>query len=109
MNNQTTFQVGDIVTCIRRRQTLIYRVKEIVMETWTQQQCNWQQCSQADVGTQYPRALKLNSVFDLVMKVPSKQRKTNFTAYLSQCTKVEPQHLIDLIQRMDKFVSETWP
>jgi hypothetical protein len=103
------FNIGDIVTCSRRRQGVLYKVVEIETETWTQQQCIWNQCTQSQVGTTYQTGVKLNSIFDMTHAPRAKPRKMNFTANKWYCTKVEPQQLMDLIQRMDKFVSETWP
>lgn len=109
MNNTQNFNVGDIVTCSRRKATLIYKVVELVMETWTQQNCNWKQCSQADVGTQYPSQLRIQSVFDLSLEDTAKKRKVGFRAWPSQCTKVSPQEIDELRQRLDRFLVDAWP
>lgn len=108
-NTKPQFQVGDIVTCYRRKQTLIYRVMELGMTTWTQQHAQWGQCSQADVGTQFVSDLKLQSIFDLTLLPPKKARKYGFRAGPWQCTKVDPQQIVELMQRLDRFVVDTWP
>lgn len=109
MKKPPTFQVGDIVTCYRRKQGLVYRVVEIGMDTWTQQQADWKHCEQTDVGTQYASELKLQSVFDVTLHPEAKPRKRGFRASLWQCTKVEPQKVVDLIQNLNKFLEDTWP
>jgi len=79
------------------------------METWTQQQCVWGACSQADVGTQYPIKLKLQSIFNVTLTPKEKQRKVGFTVQSYQCTKIAPEQVFELTQRLNQFLADTWP
>src|SRR5271169_2884521 len=108
-NTQPTFNVGDIVICSRRRQGLIYKVTEIITETYTQQHVQWNHCTQAQVGTSYPIELKLQSIFDLTLFPRAKERKVGFRSPLWRCSKVEPQQVVELMQRLDRFIVDTWP
>lgn len=105
------FQIGDIVTSYRRKQGVIYKVIDIEYQIWTAQQAQWNQCSLADVGKQYVTRYKVTSIFDFDsgLQQTAKVRKITFTEYPYVFTKVEPQNIVDIINKLNHFVVDTWP
>jgi|SRR5271166_430915 len=110
MNNvQPVFQIGDIVTCSKRRNKYVYRITDIEYDMWELQHVQWGQCTQAQVGTPRSSQLKLQSIFELSIPIPIKSRKAGFWSYPSCCTKLDPQQILDFIQGLNKFLVDTWP
>ena len=108
--NRPNYVIGDIVTCSKRRGSHhLYKVVEVIKAQWTFWQGINGYCDPADVGKDYVNSVKLQSFFNLEVKLPTKPRKVGLTCDTYWVDKVEPQDFFEYITRLNQFLADTWP
>jgi hypothetical protein len=102
------YQVGDIVTMSKRKGKL-FKVTGVTDEVWTAAQGKYGYCDPSDVGNPYTSHVILESIFYFDLQPKTKSRRVSLNASTWLIKKVEPQHVIDMTQKLNKFLVETWP
>ncbi len=101
-------KIGDIVTYTRKMQGHLWKVTEAEYHVWTAQDAQYGYCEIADVGNSHTTGVTLESVFYFNF---SKRKLTPRVLRVGMwgVTKLEPQEVDEMIQKLNQFMVDTWP
>lgn len=102
-------KVGDIVTTTKRSGGQLFKVTAVEDKVWTAQQAQYGHCDASDVGNSYTDVCEMEAVFYFTMPPKLKNRKKTDRAYTWYIKKIEPQHVQELIQKLNNFLVDAWP
>jgi hypothetical protein len=100
--------IGDIVTYNRRMQGHLWKVVEADYAVWTAQDAQYGYCELADVGNSHTTGVTIESVFYFNF---SKRKKTPRVLRVGMwgVSKLEPQEVAEIIDKLKHFMLDTWP
>lgn len=101
-------KIGDIVTYNRKLHGHLWKVIDAQYALWTAQDAQYGYCELADVGNSHTTGLTLESAFYFNFS-KRKQGYRTLSVGMWGVTKIEPQEVDEIIQKLNQFMADTWP